>query len=279
MTRRDNGLPGEEWSRLTDLAPPLADHVLELLRDEGIAAYAAPSTGRTGPYLETHSQERPLDEVFVGSAELDRARDLLDGVLPKLRAEIDDEEPRRGGASELARTVSTDDDVWAGIIAAYSAPAADPVGRWSVSEEEAAAEPANEEAVDDAVPAPADDTAPTTPRRAATGFEDIRDELEADKAERASRSAKQGPADDPHDHYIPPPPPPIPEGDLITKLSWIGVLGGPLWLILAFLFGWGPGGLTGLLAVLAFVGGFITLVARMGDDEPEDYDPDDGAVV
>jgi hypothetical protein len=271
MTRRDNGLPGEDWRLLTDLTPPLADHVLEILRDEGIAAYAAPSTGPTGAYLETQAHERPLDEVFVGQGELDRARTVLDDVLPRLRAEIDDETE----ASPRVAAVSTDDDVWAGIVAAYSAPSADPVARWSASEDTDTTTEAP--ATGDALPAPADDTAPTSPRRAATGFEDIEAEVEEARAERAERTAAAGPADDPHDHYIPPPPPPLPEGDVVTKAAWVGIIGGPLWLILATILGWGPGGLPGLAAVLAFVAGFITLVARMGDDRDED--DDDGAVV
>src|SRR6478752_1384920 len=166
MTRRDNGLPGDEWQLLTDLAPPLADHVLDILRDEGIAAYAAPSTGRTGAYLETHAHERPLDEIFVGRAELDRARTVLDHVLPTLRAELDDDGRARG--SERLTQVSTDDDVWAGIVAAYTAAAAD-----------------------DARP-PADDTSPTSPRRAATGFEEIAAEVNEAKAARDEAAAAAG---------------------------------------------------------------------------------------
>lgn len=276
MTRRDNGLPGEDWRRLTDLTPPLADHVLEILRDEGIAAYASPSTGPTGAYGETQAHERPLDQVFVGLGELDRARTVLDDVLPRLKAEIDEDEAR---TRPQAADVSTDDDVWAGIVAAYSAPSADPVARWSASEDtDTTTEVAADDTSTDAgLPAPADDTAPTTPRRAATGFEDIEAEVEDARAERAERAAAAGPADDPHDHYVPPPPPPLPEGDVVTKAAWVGVLGGPLWLILATILGWGPGGLPGLCAVLAFVAGFITLVARMGDER--DHDDDDGAVV
>ena len=164
-----------------------------------------------------------------------------------------------------------------GALAEGTPPAADPVGRWSATEDhpdEAPGDVDTAAAADDARP-PADDTSPTSPRRAATGFEEIAAEVNEAKAARDEAAA--GPADDPHDHYIPPPPPPLPEGDNITKAAWVGVLGGPLWLILATLLGWGPGGITGLIAVLAFVAGFITLVARMGDDRSDDED--DGAVV
>ena len=63
----------------------------------------------------------------------------------------------------------------------------------------------------------------------------------------------------------------------MTRLAWTGFVGGPLFLLLSTVLGWGAGGTSGLLAVLATVGGFVTLVARMRD-EPRDPG-DDGAVV
>jgi hypothetical protein len=77
--------------------------------------------------------------------------------------------------------------------------------------------------------------------------------------------------------YVPPEPPPLPRGDLLFRLAWIGVIGGPLFLLLAALF-WRdlPQSLL-LLCLVAFVGGFVTLVARMPGDHRDD--DDDGAVV
>jgi hypothetical protein len=43
--------------------------------------------------------------------------------------------------------------------------------------------------------------------------------------------------------------------------------------------GWAIPGWAAFLAVAAFVGGFATLVIRMGDKPPRDSGPDDGAVV
>lgn len=79
------------------------------------------------------------------------------------------------------------------------------------------------------------------------------------------------------DGFVPPDPTPLPHGDLTTRLSWVGVIGGPLFLVFAALF-WNdlPQWLL-LTAVVAFVGGFATLVARMPSDRDED--DDDGAVV
>jgi hypothetical protein len=76
---------------------------------------------------------------------------------------------------------------------------------------------------------------------------------------------------------VPPEPPPLPRGDLVGRLAWAGVLFGPAFLLLtAFL--WDDAGPLPLaLGTLAFVGGFVTLVARM--PARRDDSDDDGAVV
>jgi hypothetical protein len=86
-------------------------------------------------------------------------------------------------------------------------------------------------------------------------------------------------AEDPDDdRYHPPEPPPLPRGDLIGRLAWAGVLLGPAFLLVAGLFWRGAPRLWLALAVLAFVGGFVTLVLRLPADR-DDTDGDDGAVV
>ncbi len=83
-------------------------------------------------------------------------------------------------------------------------------------------------------------------------------------------------ASDP-DRFVPPDPPPLPRGDLLFRLAWAGVIGGPLFLVIAVIF-WPSLPQTLLLvALMAFVGGFVTLVARMPGERGED--DDDGAVV
>jgi len=57
----------------------------------------------------------------------------------------------------------------------------------------------------------------------------------------------------------------------------VGVLGGPGYLLVAQLAGWEISDFSALLAIVAFVAGFATLVVRMSD-RPRD-DDDDGAVV
>ncbi|MEV6328263.1 hypothetical protein [Streptomyces sp. NPDC051909] len=83
-------------------------------------------------------------------------------------------------------------------------------------------------------------------------------------------------------HFIPPEPPPLPEADTTTKFAWLAVVGGPVLMLLAVLLQWDMTWWLTTLCVGGFLGGFVTLVARMkGDDEDDDGfdDPGRGAVV
>lgn len=81
------------------------------------------------------------------------------------------------------------------------------------------------------------------------------------------------------DHYVPPPPPPLPRLDPVSKGAWVALFGGPGYLLIAVMLGWVVPGWAAFAAVAAFVGGFATLVVRMGERPPRDSGPDDGAVV
>ncbi|MDT0544263.1 MULTISPECIES: hypothetical protein [Streptomyces] len=92
------------------------------------------------------------------------------------------------------------------------------------------------------------------------------------------------PSDDDFDetdegHFVPPEPPPLPETDTTSRFAWLGVLGGPLLLLGVVLFQVELTWWITTLAVGGFLGGFTTLVLRMGDDDEEDDDPGRGAVV
>ena len=161
-------------------------------------------------------------------------------------------------AVERARPVierSTEDAEWKSLVEQFNAPSAPghdggetPVPRWPASEDVDKYEPLID------VPAslpPAEKTA---------------DEEPAKKA------------DDPHDHFVPPEPPRGPRLDWISRIAWLGLIGGPLLLIAAAVLDFGTGRIT-TLAVVGFIGGFLTLVIRMKDRLPPDDTPDDGAVV
>ena len=87
------------------------------------------------------------------------------------------------------------------------------------------------------------------------------------------------PPDEDDDHFVPPVPPPLPRLDPVTKGAWVALFGGPLYLLVAVMASWQVPNWAAFCAVAAFVGGFATLVVRMGDRPPRDSGPDDGAVV
>jgi hypothetical protein len=153
-------------------------------------------------------------------------------------------------ALEPADTPVVDEVAWQQIVSGFSATAAEP---------------------DQVATAPDDDTPPAD-----------RDEDDA-----GPRPLVQSPTPDPHplvrddadEHFVPDPPWPSPRLDLVSRLAWAGVFGGPLLLLAAALVSWSPPGLVVLLCVLGFVGGMTTLVLRMKDRPPSDDGPDDGAVI
>jgi hypothetical protein len=165
-------------------------------------------------------------------------------------------------AVDQARPVidrSTEDAEWESLVQQFSQPSApghdggdDPVPRWPASED-----------VDDKYEPLID---------VPTGLT-VEDTPAADDEE-----AQPKRKDDPHDHFVPPEPPRGPRLDWITRLAWLGLLGGPLLLIAAAVLDFGTGRIT-TLAVAGFIGGFLTLVLRMKDRLPPGDGGDDGAVV
>ncbi|MDH6127246.1 hypothetical protein [Kitasatospora sp. GP82] len=98
-------------------------------------------------------------------------------------------------------------------------------------------------------------------------------------------TATPGPRDyevdeDPDEGHFVQPDPPLPKADATAKFAWLAVLGGPA-LLLFDVFVWREvSGWPAWVGVSAFLGGFVTLVARMKDrDEDEPPDPNGGAVV
>ncbi|MET8632243.1 hypothetical protein ACWEQ2_26115 [Streptomyces sp. NPDC004096] len=85
--------------------------------------------------------------------------------------------------------------------------------------------------------------------------------------------------DDDEGHFVPPEPPPLPTGDTTAKFAWLGVVGGPILLLLAVVLGWEMTWWLTTLGVGGFLGGFATLVARMRTDDEDGDDPGRGAVV
>jgi hypothetical protein len=247
---RGNGLSASTYSAVADVEPQLADALLEMFRDEGIAAYATPAAPRGAGDLNLHRVKGAMDRVFVDSTARERARAVLDARLPGLRAEFEAEQNDRRGTG----TDADDDAAWRAIVAAYDRPSTDVVPRWPTSEDVAD-----------------DPEATGQPSEAPSGWGTPKD------TDEPRRSRRVGDPDE--ERYQPPPPPPLPRVDPITRAAWCGVLGVPLFFLVTTIAGVElPDGLA-LLALAAFVGGFVTLVARMKDRPPNDSGPDDGAVV
>jgi hypothetical protein len=184
----------------------------------------------------------PSDSVYVDTEQRERARAVADTYLREIQ----------------------DDLAWSDIVAGYDAEpdgADGGVPRWPVSE--------------DVDPEDRTASATTTDTLGPTiGFEELRANTPTSPVVRRDAAA-----DDPEDHFQPPPPPPLPEIDRVGRFAWAGALGGPAFLVLAALLGLHLDGWVGLLALVGFMAGFVTLVARMKDRPPNDTGPDDGAIV
>jgi hypothetical protein len=246
---RSNGLPAVRYTPLVDLAPQFADALLEALRAEGVAAYAAPAPGRRGPYMDVILPDQPTDRVWVdANAEAD-ARALLEAR----RAEFAEEAPAR--ASVRAAMTEAEDAAWQAIVAGWEQSSTEPVPPWPVSEDVATEPEAEPIAV-----------------RPGAWVEDeplVVQEIPRPPVE-----------DDPEDHFVPPPPPPLPRLQARTKLAWLGVFFGPLYMLAHAWFGIDLFYGASLLILLAFVGGAASLIYRMKDGPGDDhFDPGDGAIV
>jgi len=87
------------------------------------------------------------------------------------------------------------------------------------------------------------------------------------------------PPDEDDDRYVPAPLPPPARLDPISKAALAAVIGGPGYLLVVTVFlHWTISAIAAFVAVAAFVGGFVTLVVKLGD-RPRRDDDDDGAVV
>lgn len=276
MKRRGNGLDADSYAPLIDLAPQLADTMLEALREAGVAAYVTPTPepGEDAPRTPGADGES-LDRLYVDTAMQSAAEGILHTHLTRLRPPPDGDPadgadtgpgpgdldsgdlldrapesagPRAGESGGSAVAERDEDAIWAEIVAGFDTEPAAGDTPWP--EQENLDEPPGE-------------------------GEDSTGRLPTARVIKPAGDAEPLPPDD-DGHYVPPPPPPLPSADPITKAAWISLVGGPLYLLVTVVMGWDVPGWAAFGAVAAFIGGFVTLVLRMGDDP---RDTDDGAVV
>lgn len=304
--RRKNGLLADAYVPLILLSPSHADHMLEVLRRSGIAAYAVPldedvfePDGGTG-------EDPPTDHLYVDAEERAAAEQVLGAELPGL-----EEDSYGGDASDLLapRTETlpepedntgdrapggldntlggdlldgpfeegeagrhgnaSDDEVWKDLVARFYDTAAEP-DRDSASwpdAENLGTETREDESASDRI---GDLLASRARRR------DDRDDAREEDEEAAARRAEE----EIEGHYEPPPPPPLLQGDKVGIAAWFGLLAAPVVLFGAAFLGISLPNWIMLVAVVAFLAGFVVLILRMTDSRPPgDNGPDNGAVV
>jgi hypothetical protein len=86
------------------------------------------------------------------------------------------------------------------------------------------------------------------------------------------------PEDEEDDHFVPPPPPPLPAGDLHFWAIVVGLVGGPLMVLLSVVIPVLPPAF-GTVGVLAGITGFVLLVLRQPPRRGRDGGGDLGAQV
>jgi hypothetical protein len=287
MPNRDNGFVARHYVPLADLDPRLADAMLDLLRDEGIAAYASPSTGRLGGYLEVILPERPRDRLWVDREQRDRAVGLLNAHAdPESIGQISDDDaspvaqgdlldappdpnntgpmpPSEPGSPGAPGEAGGQDDAWASVLASFELPAYEPPSSDTRTAEH---------------PVPRRIVRPAEKSGAEAGrAEDITSAVVGGAAPLES-AAPVGwdPLELLDEHFVPPQPPPPPRLRTTTKWALAGIIVGLVLLIWPHVSDSMPEGASAL-GVFLMIGGFVALIANMRDDR--DGNDDDGAVV
>lgn len=243
---RSNGLTAASYTPIADLDPSIVGSLFETLKEHGVAAYATPvEPSSLGIFDRPEFRTDVRDRLYVDAAAADIARTLVTA----LTQEID---------------TTSDDLAWAQIVSGYDQPLRDEATPWPATED------LTEEVADDA-----------TGDSAVVGYDDqaVRRTPPDDDSTRHSAKVR-APGEDDEDGFVPPTPPPLPRLEPRQQVAWLGVVGGPLLLLVSVLFGVHLPGWLSVLAVVGFVGGFVGLVVMMGGrDDDEDSGWDDGAVV
>ncbi|MER6623078.1 MULTISPECIES: hypothetical protein [unclassified Streptomyces] len=190
----------------------------------------------------------------------------------------EDRENREGREPEEKGVPFDEAAAWEAIVAGYGEEPPDPPGAkpFKSVEDLALLEPeTNEDEVEAQAPRKAEDK-PAKPLGGSVSFAPgvggPRDYSVAEPSDDDLDETDEG-------HFVPPEPPPLPDADVTSKFAWLGVLGGPVLLLLAILLGWEMTWWLTTLCIGGFLGGFATLVMRMRTDDEDDDDPGRGAVV
>ncbi|MEV6111831.1 hypothetical protein AB0L59_04760 [Streptomyces sp. NPDC052109] len=186
-------------------------------------------------------------------------------------AEHESDREDRGDREPDEQSPPFDEDAaWRAIVAGYGAEPPDPPGAKPFKPVEDLALPEPETESENGT-----DKAPVRPLGSSVSFAPgvgPRDYSSPEPAEDDFDEDDEG-------HFVPPEPPPLPTADTTAKFAWLGVVGGPILLLLAVVLGWDMTWWLTTLGIGGFLGGFAALVIRMRTDDEEDDDPGRGAVV
>lgn len=254
--RRDNGLDAVTFKPLRDVDPRVGEHLLDVLREAGIAAYLDPTSDVDAVTRSIALPSPPSDRLHVDRSQTDIAVALLHdydldgdeaeneqtGQRPHDRPGTTDSPPVRvpGTPAGPSPSLPAEDAQWSELVAAYEAEH----GRLG-------------------------DTLTDDFDRAA--------QLQADARAAASQAAIEEARDADEEHYEPPPPPPLPILSRATAYALVLLVGGALLLVAPGVLGL-SGELGFVFGVLGIASGVGMLVWRMREG-PKFEDPDDGAIV
>jgi hypothetical protein len=258
---RSNGLTAATYSPVADVEPPVAAALLDDLRALGVAAYTTPVASTTaGGFDRPELLDGVRDRLYVDSRSAEAVRDLIARRDPSL-------------------VEQNDDLTFAQLVAGFDRPLGGTIAPWPV-DEDLSAEDAHvgdeRDRKDTGAPAPIDTDADGRDTGVRRRWGDREEDPRASDDEYLAVTW-QSRRDDAEEHFVPDPPAPLPHLEPYQQLAWAGVIGGPLALLVAALTGVSFPEWISWLAIVGFVGGFVTLVATMSDDD--DWDSDDGAVV
>ncbi len=256
---RSNGLTAATYTPVADLDPRIANALLDELKAQGVAAYTKPvESATTAGFDRPEFRVDVRDRLYVDARASAQVLDQISNEHPEL---IDD----------------NDDLAWARLVAGFDAPLESAVAPWPVAEDLGVDEAPRDERDErkDAADAPTSAPGDSRPRarwgsRPGEGGSDDEDFL-------LSTSRARPP--DEEDRFVPDPPPPLPKLAPYKQVAWLGLIGGPLLLVIVVLSNLALPTWASVLAVVGFVGGFVTLVVTMDDNAHDGSGPDDGAVV
>lgn len=123
---RANALPAATFARMRIVDARIADALLDVLEDAGVAAYVEPSAGEVGVYRDVRAYRSPSEQLYVDAARRDAANAVIEAELP-------------GMLADLASDPADQDDLFAAIVAGFHEAHEPDAPAWPATENSTAA--------------------------------------------------------------------------------------------------------------------------------------------